>query len=110
MREGPSVGMTQRRAKLEYKLLPPLRTIVVMTLAGLAFRLLIWFQRAHPNFAFEGKAAFIWLIPPVIIVGCAMKILAWPFRISNRRRKLARLQRYDRLEEFDRNEVIENGK
>lgn len=110
MHEGPSIGMMQRRAQLEYKLRPPWRTMVMMTLAALAFGLLIWFQRAHPDFAFEGKAGFIWLLPPVFIAGCAIKILAWPFRISGRRRELAQLRRYDRLEEFDRAQTVEGGK
>lgn len=108
MRNGPSVGMMQRRAELEHKLRPPWRTMAAMTLAVLAFWLLLWFQRSNPDFAFEGKAGFIWLVLPIFIVGCAIKILAWPFRIPARRRELARLRQYDRLEDFNRYET-DNG-
>ncbi len=104
MHNGPSLGMVKRRKRLAYKLRPPWLAIGAM-LAALCFLwLLVLLHRSNPGFRLSGKAGFLWLLPPIFIAGCMVKIIAWPFRIPGRRRELARLRQFDRLEDFERAE------
>jgi hypothetical protein len=96
----PSYGMQKRRSAVEAAMRFPWLHVQIIAGSGVALALLVWFQASNPDFAFEGKAGFIWLIPPALILWSTFMIVSWPFRRPVLRRELEHLRRYDRIDEM----------